>query len=113
MKPEHDPSNFFVRYKRAIARDPNVSSIIDFIYETLDEHLLAGRFELVDRILMEVAAKGPRQERDGRVAIGFLTITSPWRDHLPSRPDLVASTQSLLLGVYSPGQVDEILKGLR
>lgn len=113
MKPEHDPSNFFVRYARAIDRDRNVSSIIDFVYETLDEHLLAGRFELVDRILMEVAAKGPHQERDGSVALGFLTITSPWRDHLPSRFDLVVWTQSLLLGVYSPGQVDEILKGLR
>lgn len=116
--PEYSPANFFLRYDIVVERTSNagyssVMPILDFVYQTLDEHLLAGRFELVGRILVE-AAEGQHRVLDPRIAVGFLTITLDWADELPGRAELVAATERLLFSLHHDRKrVDEILKGLR
>lgn len=83
-------------------------ALLDFIYDRLDNLLLAGDFDTCDAILTEVNVA----RLDSVGMIGFLTITLPARQRLDAREGLVTRIRDALLQKRPGHEVDGLLQGL-
>lgn len=83
-------------------------ALLDLIYDRLDDLLVAGDFDSCDAIL--AAVEVARLDPVGMV--GFLTITLPARERLPSRAALVTRAREALSQRRPQNEVDALLRGL-
>lgn len=84
-----------------------VDGALDLMYECVDDLLLAGEFESVNRFLESLV----RETRSVTILLGALTITAAASEHLPARQGVYDHTRQLL--VDEGRTEDEILPYLQ
>lgn len=89
------------------AEQDEVDKATDFLFDTVDDLLLAGDFTCVDALLAEVDLG----RLDTPLLVALLAITSVATEHLPSRPDLVDRVRQRLQ-VRAPERVHLLMRGL-
>lgn len=78
------------------------------LYEKMDLLLGAGKYETCDELLRQVRLG----DLDTAIRIGFLTITSAARRHLPYRSEVYRQVEEHLRQTYPEQRVRRILVGL-
>jgi hypothetical protein len=96
----------FLDQARRLDEHAQTDSALDIVFDQIDEMLLAGEFQRVDRLLAETSP----ETFSADLLVGILTATLPARKHLANRSAFFTSVQRAL---RNRGQlVDGLLVGL-
>lgn len=74
------------------ADNSNLDAALDIIFDEVDEMLLAGEYDRVNRLLAEMSTDAIPVE----LLIGVLTATLPARNQLPNRASFLARVEQTL-----------------
>jgi len=99
--------DFFVRLE-SMSRSRKLDAALDFVFDFVDELLLAGRFREVNRFLRGV----PVEKLDPAILVGFLTITGPARMTLDAWPELIVRIKAQLRESMPPEELARVMVGL-
>ncbi len=84
-----------------------LSAQLNYLYNTLDDWLLAGQLMKVDEVLACVDINTTNYA----VLIGFLTVTLPWKSRLTTRTAFLEKVRSRVMA-EEPHRAEQMLYGL-
>ena len=87
-----------------LLRAQGVDGALDLMFECVDDLLLAGEFESVNRFLELLV----RDTRSVTLLLGALTITAAASEHLPARQGVYDHTRQILV---DEGKTDDEIHG--
>ena len=91
-QPAYKPINSTFSRAQKLDDLGQTDAALDLIYDTIDELMLAGKFDRLDTLLGEVEADACSAD----ILLGLLTASLPGRSQLPSRALLYRHTERLL-----------------
>lgn len=100
-------SDIFINYININSNILSIDRMLDYVFDTIDDLLLGGEFDVVDEILFNIG----KQNID--ISVGILTITTPFQTKLQNRSLFFNMTESSLLEMYGRSRTDKILGGLK
>ena len=92
------------KLKQDIDNAKNIDSKLDFIFDCIDDMLIAGEFSEVNEIIKKVDIN----KYDISLLLGFLTITLSAKNKLPYRSEFFMNVKNS----YHKNDVNEMFSGL-
>lgn len=93
----------------ALVDEKGMTEALRYLYDELDELLLAQCFSQCDHILRAVDVNNTHL----KILMGYMTITLPWRQQLTERGAFMDRVRQAALKELPTARVDALLKGLQ
>lgn len=103
----HRPDTLFPQLLD-LSRAEKLDAAVDLVFDTVDDMLLEGRIEEVDRLLERI----PVNDLAPAILVGFLTITAPARGALGARAALVGRVRARLGEGTTAEELAKVMQGL-
>ena len=100
--------NQFTKQLYNMIDNDNRPTIIDYVYDGLDDFLLVGRFDQVDQIFAEIDIV----RLSPPLLLAMLIISKPWDGELKTRYSLGLDIKKYFIAMIGQERSDKLLNGL-
>lgn len=105
-----NPAECFIQEVQDLLDEGELSKAIDHVYDTLDQHLLAGHFKEAEDILRASL----HSEWPLVTLLSALTISTPWRDRFKVIHEaLTLRIRNRAFAMGGQAKVDAVFRGIR
>jgi len=101
------------RFRYIFNPKADIDDRLDYIYDILDDWMIAGNFDKCDEVLQTIYDKHLNMtSRHLDIFMGLLTITLPSKDKLKNRASFVKAIHDKLLVQEGKEHTDALMSGL-